>query len=302
MALLVSLVGSSLLLLFFLPYPYDESLSLILNKISMLTRTPSPRLIVVGGSGSYSGIDSPMLKEKLRFNIVNLGLYAGFGILPLLDIVSDHLNPNDIVFIIPEYGVMLKGFENDEKARKWLLAADPRRRVQLYGFNKIGITELFKDVSELIRSKLAVFPKSIFRVPSQGYVKAKKILNEYGDLKESFHKAAPGQLEGKGSALTFQFSNDPINKLNAFSQFGKDRGVNVYFIFPAFPQSEYELNKVEIDALYRRLNGSLQFPMIGKPQDFLYPEDCFLDTTNHLNGAGKKMRTERIISLFKMQN
>lgn len=301
LALLAIMVGSSLFTLFLLPLSYDESLSLIINKISILDQSSSPRVIVVGGSGCYSGFESPLVHQEMGFNVVNLGLYAGFGVLPLLDIISPRMRPQDIVLIIPEYGIIESGFINDEKTRKWLLAVDPAGKLKSYFQSRKEFINLFRDLSELIQSKLSVLPKSLLGGTPPGFVRARKVINQYGDLTDSgaFHRVSIGSLEGKGHLMSFRFSDDPLEKMNAFSRLVGRRGGKIFFIFPAFPLEEYKLNEGEIVSVFHRIQNNLQFPILGEPTDFLYHNLNFLDTTNHLDAEGKRRRTQRVIELLK---
>lgn len=50
-----------------------------IDKHCLLQQQPSPRIIFVGGSSTAFGIDSHYVKQKLKYNSVNMGLNAGSG-------------------------------------------------------------------------------------------------------------------------------------------------------------------------------------------------------------------------------
>ncbi|MGB5769619.1 MAG: hypothetical protein WBM32_07080, partial [Crocosphaera sp.] len=97
---LTILVGAA-----FPPTP-RSSTSLLFAKIekdTLLKKSPSPRLILVGGSNLSFGINSQMIKDSLGLNPINTGIHASIGLKYMMDDVLDHIRAGDIVVIAPEY-------------------------------------------------------------------------------------------------------------------------------------------------------------------------------------------------------
>jgi hypothetical protein len=65
-----------------------------------------------------------------------------------------------------------------------------------------------------------------------------------------------------------------------------------------FPAYERASGFLEIVDFYK----SLDVPVIGRPQDAMYPTDLFNDTLYHLNSIGISRRTNDVISMIAANN
>lgn len=303
LALLGFLVTTTLLFPFYTSFPYRHNISLVINKLAIVKESPSPRMIFVGGSGTYSGLDSRLVHAEMNYSVANMAVYAGYGVLPVLHLVEPSLKAGDVVVIIPEYGVIHAGLTNTDRTRKWLLAASPLASVgRYYPLSPTGLKELLKDLAELAASKLKVLPKSLFSSTPEGYYKYKRVMDEFGDMtvRAQFRKLPPDKLHERGIVYPRKpVDAAAIEGLNAFAQSAERAGCRVFFIFPAFPEKEYQLNREYFDAICEQLHKQLKFPILGTPYDFLYPYQYFQDTVNHLDSRGKALRTRKVIELLK---
>ncbi len=128
--LLVLLVLALVCVVFLLPLPYSHNLSTMVNKRDLLKEGRRDRVVFVGGSGLFDGLDSRMIEERLGRPVVNMGLYYGFAITPLLREITPYLRSGDTVVIVPEYGIVWD--TPDDQARKWVFALAPVRNLALY--------------------------------------------------------------------------------------------------------------------------------------------------------------------------
>ncbi|MEI7503504.1 MAG: hypothetical protein WCJ61_09490, partial [Paludibacter sp.] len=90
-----------------------------------------------------------------------------------------------------------------------------------------------------------------------------------------------------------------IKLLNEFAEFAKFKNIRVYFIFPCYPKSEFELNKVVIKKYENDLRRELEMPILNKPEDFVFADSLFYDTVYHLNKVGREKRTGLLIEILK---
>jgi len=67
-----------------------------LEKVRLLESTPSPRIIIFGGSNIALGIDSEMIEQAFGIPVINDGLQVGLGVTPLNEI-RKYLRPGDII-------------------------------------------------------------------------------------------------------------------------------------------------------------------------------------------------------------
>jgi hypothetical protein len=107
------------------PLHYYQSGAL---KLSLLKNTPSPRIIIAGGSNVAWGIDSELIEREMGIPVINDGLDAHLGIAPLNEL-KNYIQPRDIIVVSLEY----YNFANETdfygvppNLADWI-EADPRR-------------------------------------------------------------------------------------------------------------------------------------------------------------------------------
>jgi hypothetical protein len=89
---------------FALPPQYSETyLGGLALKLEALDKAPSPRIVVIGGSGAAFNTCCDLLEEAFPgYTAVNLGLYAGLGTTVMLDLALPRLREGDVVVFSPE--------------------------------------------------------------------------------------------------------------------------------------------------------------------------------------------------------
>ena len=112
-SVILGLITVELALLEFVPKDTDNYLYEYKSKLELLRNTPSPKIVLVGGSGVAFNTVSPMLADSFGYNVVNYGLHAGIGVrYPISDVVYN-INQGDIVVIQIEYGDFFEGGEGE---------------------------------------------------------------------------------------------------------------------------------------------------------------------------------------------
>jgi hypothetical protein len=258
----------------------------------------------------FDGLDSEKLEARLHRPVVNLGLYAGFGITALLREIRPSLHPGDVVVIVPEYSVVFDSI--DEQARKWIFAVAPARNLLLlYGTVPDPVRAFVIDFVSLVRSKVQAFPKAAQEALrarqcraffGRGYVYYRKYFTQNGDSLRTMRAAAsPEMIEQRGDELFSdpRYRDQSLDAVNDFCRNELRQGVRTYFLFPAYPEEEYRRQQEGMERYEARLRKELDCRILGAPEDFLYPYDFFTNTVNHLNSEGKRIRTEKVITLLQ---
>ncbi len=306
---LACLVIMTALAIFLMPVPYSDNLASIVNKRDLLKDGLPDRIVFVGGSGLFDGLDSGLIEGRLHRPVVNMGLYAGFGITPLLREIAPYLRPGDTVVIVPEYGVVFDSY--DYPARKWIFALAPARNFSLlYGTGEAGTRVFMIDMIGLLRSKLQALPKAVretFRTRSagslvgEGYAYYRKYFNRYGDSLRTMRASSPGMIEQMGADLfaDARYRDQSFSAVSAFCRDAGRKGVETYFFFPAYPAGEYRRQQDGMRRYEARLRRELDCNVLGTPRDFLYPDRYFTNTVNHVNNEARRMRTEKLLSYLE---
>jgi hypothetical protein len=73
----------------------------------LITTQGQPRIIILGGSGTFFGIDSEILEKNLDLTVVNAGVHAGLGLNTTLNLFIQEIKPGDQVILISEYGMLV---------------------------------------------------------------------------------------------------------------------------------------------------------------------------------------------------
>ena len=98
--------------------------SVINNKYQHLITTPSPKIIIIGGSNAAFGIDSDLMQNRLGIPCVNMALHAAFGIKFEANIAKANIGKGDIVIVAyedsawdrfsrPMYDLLISGIDTN---------------------------------------------------------------------------------------------------------------------------------------------------------------------------------------------
>jgi hypothetical protein len=168
-----------------------------------------------------------------------------------------------------------------------------------------GTVLFLEDFFSLLRSKVLAIPKRIGQAirgrmmdTKSGYVLYHDRFNSLGDSLKPFRKVPPEKIEGRGVANGGKIFGQTFSEVNEFSRFAAVRGADVVFVFSAYPREEFSLNRDLIKRYERHLRTKLEIPVLGRPEDFLFPLDQFTNTVNHLTAEGKAARTKKLIRLL----
>lgn len=284
-----------LLLAFFvagilLPATPRATTSMLFAKIakdSLLQHTPSPRIILVGGSSMSMSINSRRIKDSLGYNPVNTGVHAAIGLVYMLDHTIDYVRKGDVVVVAPEYDQFYGNFAygSQELMRTVLDVRTTNLRSLRW--------QQIKNMSEFIPSyAVSKIKPSEYKKGEDNMVYLRDAFNEYGDCIKRWEGHPP-------NTLTFGPIHEPYNpdivaELKHFENAVKAKGATMVLTFPAFQEESYNniAEKInEIEKAYH-VNG---FYVIGNPLEYRFPNTLNYDTPYHLTTKGIEIRTQMLI-------
>jgi hypothetical protein len=260
-------------------------------KDNLLENIPEKRIIFVGGSNVSFGINSQMVKDSLDLNPINTAIHAGIGLEYMLQNISEYLQKDDLVIIIPEYGhftektiyggsEMLITFFEVDGCKTWdKLSVDQikliLREVPLYCLKKINPTNYFGEFKEN-----GIYGRLSF--------------NEFGDAVK--HYGLPNKPIKPMSKphLKEDFNPASMEILNDFQNFAEEKGAKVYLSYPAFHSSTSRPSLAFIDYIDSLLISS-NFNVISDPNNYIMSDSLFFNTYYHLNKPGVDIRTSNLI-------
>jgi hypothetical protein len=292
LVLLFSACVLTVVWLAFGPGPYDHNLAMMISKRELLAATPSPKLVLMGGSGLLNGIDSGLLARDFGIHVANVGVYAGCGTVFAADYIAPYLNEGDVLLLIAEYGQFKSGLAlNDVSCRAWIARAlFPRIPLSLYAHPR----DLLLDVGALASSKVRGYLGSL-APRGRGVIAGdpasfRREFNEYGDKLASFHAAS---VLASRERLDFDIPTIDHAKevLRDLARRVEDRKAQFRIVPPAVAASWYLEERKAIEHLTANLDPQT---LLGHPEDYAYDDSLFQDTIYHLGPVGRRFRTERL--------
>lgn len=308
----IILLIAGLVIVFYLPFPYAYHLSIMMNKYDCLKKTihcQGKRIIIVGGSGAWVGVDSPQLKKDLDYEPVNLGFYAGFGIEFFLRSLAPTLGKGDVVLVIPEYSVLFTSCKTNALGRKWLLAADPGDAIRILYSRPAIAPKILTDIAALDQYKVVglfqmVFDTSPQQKPSTtGYYKFAEHNNSYGDgINGSFSTVPTGQLVGYRTMFSRKdFDAGIIPLLSVAAAAAQKAGARLIYSWPAFPRAELERNRNVIHDIAEKLKDIPGLKIAGTPEDFSFGYSAFTNSVYHITPEARKERTIVLVRYLQQE-
>lgn len=305
--LTLAVVGSGILISLYDTRASDDNyLAAVLEKDRLIRTTPSPKIILVGGSNLAFGIDSRMMEDSLHVNVVNMGLYAKLGLRYMLAQVKPYIRRGDVVIIVPEYDQFYGHYsEGDNTLNTALLYAPPDRIPDFIKSYSVVDVVLRPRVENARRSFLE-WTANLFGVknkyfpPDTNPVYNRHSFNKYGDVVSHLGKKSmnPDSIFVKELPPPKDFNRKTISELNDIGDATHERRAHAYFLFPSYSDRSYVINVDAIEWLRQKLSREMRMPILGTAQDFVFPKNWFFDTRFHLNELGRGPRTVKMIEIL----
>ncbi len=284
----------------------DNYLAAVLEKDRLIRTTPSPKIILVGGSNLAFGIDSRMMQDSLGVPVVNMGLYAKLGLRYMLAQVRPYIRRGDIVVIVPEYDQFYGSFSEGDNTLNSALLYAPADRISDFVKSYSIVDVLLRPRVENARRSFLEAAADAFGVknkyfpPDTNPVYNRHSFNANGDVVSHLGKKSmdPDSIYVKPLPPAKEFNTRTLDELNDIGDAARSRGAHAYFLFPSYIDRSYSINIAAVAWLRERLAGEMRIPILGTPVDFVYPSNWFFDTRFHLNATGRGPRTVRMIQIL----
>jgi hypothetical protein len=285
----------------------NNYIAAVLEKDRLIRNTPSPKVILVGGSNLAFGIDSKMMQDSLGLSVVNMGLYAKLGLKYMLAQVDPYIKRGDVVVIVPEYDQFYGEYASGDNTLNTALLYAPNDRIPDFIRSYSIVDVVWKPrVENARRSFLRATAKvagkeNEFFPPDTNPVYNRHSFNEYGDVVSHRNRKGkdPDSIFVSHLPPMKDFNRHTLEYLNSIEDKSAKAGAHAYFMYPSYIDSSYSINVAAIDSLSKKLRGGMRIPIVGTPRDFAYPKTSFFDTRYHLTWNARGGRTRRMIELLR---
>ena len=266
-------------------------------QLELLKNTPSPRIILAGGSNVSFGLDAEMMQRVLRIPVINDGLHAGLGIVPLREL-EEYIREGDVIIISLEFQLFASrdimdgdlAFLSDwieYSPRRINYLSDPWREApSLYA------TMLQRKVNRQVNTYL--FGGSLDEVRNV-FVGTK--YNANGDFIGHLNQTstAPRKISSEPYPVS-AVQEEIFIFLEHFHQMARAKGAAVYFEAPASRHTNCETTgETSMATFFKTFEERSSIPVLTPLQDVCLPDKYFFDTAYHLNAKGRQVRTQRLI-------
>ena len=263
-----------------------------IDKHRLLAETPSPRLLLVGGSNVPFSINCDSLAARLEQHPVDMGLHAGLGAGFVLGEVRGELRPGDVVVLSIEYEQF--GIIGQPEIVLRLLNARPRSVEFLpldywpgildYGLSYAGI--VVRGGVERMRGRVEPLQAPYVRT---GF-------NAFGDdtLRPPTTKLPPVELPLFGDGRLPRRFDATLAKINRFRDECDRRGVKVFFTHAVVPETRWRLHGATFRKVEARLGRDMRVPFLEAPEEVVYADSLFYDTEYHLKTEGVAQRSQKL--------
>lgn len=266
------------------------SCSYIGAKIARGSALDSPKIVVISGSNATDGIDIEALARSLSTPAFNFGLSASFGPGFQSFEAAKILRPGDAVLMPLEYLAYDYGRPQDSLVDA--VYACGRDYWQSLAFDERLFYVMAAKPWRLIDATLFEHKHDLM---TQTAANAANDAGRFGQRLSEIMPAAARLPSGVQQPLAIHFdpASPGVRAIAKFIRETQQRHIAVFATWPntlLFPEYRDNPELAKIKTFY----DTLGVPVIGTPEDAMFPPSLMGDTIYHLNRAGIAIRTQRL--------
>lgn len=288
------LLTLSILIFFSVFFKYDHKNdypAAMFDKISRLDNLKEKRkLIICGGSSSSYSINSKRLEVEFNRNVINTSLAMTIGSKFQLNLTKKYLKKGDVVLYFPEY----ESYYSNIGGGDILYSLFFYYPSIWYNFD---IKEKFLFLVKSPKLTINCLKNILFKRNSDPITQySRKAYNRLGDnnfLINNNESTFSRNVSSRYNRLKSKKINDKfVNNLIEFNNFCNKKGVIFLFGFPPLAVNDFDDN-FSIDS--RKILKKTNLKFIGLPYKNVFADSLFYDTSYHMNGLGRNIRTQILV-------
>lgn len=261
----------------------------LIDKNERLCSIDEAKIVLVGNSNWAFGVDSQKLEEAMGMPVVNMGMHGGIGNPFNEQAAVQNIHEGDIVII--SYSNFADGdiIKNPELA--WI-TIENHPALWKYIRPK-DWPDMIKAYPTYLKDCLDLWSQGIGNMDS-GTEYSRLQFNEYGDNIYD-RPALVVSDEELAEAHIPEIGDETIDRLNKLNQTLREKGATLLVTPYPTPVTAYTPPAEEYVAFSDQIEERLDFPLIGRYEDYRMDKNLFYNTYLHLNNEGKQLRTQMLI-------
>ncbi|PQJ73311.1 hypothetical protein [Polaribacter butkevichii] len=297
-SLIILLIGGAILFNFNHKEDYPAAIKNKYERLDSLKHTQ--KLIICGGSSSAYGINSALIQKNFHIPVVNTSLAMSLGSNFQLNLTKDYITKNDIVLYIPEYEFYYRNENGDDFLYttffyypKIVKDFNASQKINLRNkITKLSIDFYIGAIRKLFKAKKTATSLQYNRA-SYNYMgdNISLVYNNDSKIKPQDKTRYQG-LNG------MKVSGNFITAIKKMNEFCIQKGARFIIAFPPIEKSQFDTGFLkDINIVKKETN----IKFMGLPSDNVYTSDFFYDSSYHLNGKGRVIRTKKLIENLKKE-
>ncbi len=261
-----------------------------------------PKLLFVSGSNTLYGVSCQMITQETDIPCVNTALTQELGLDYILTHARRLAKPGDTIIMPLEYQLYLADRTPSELSIDYVLAYDP---------DYLQFADLFTKINyiggvSLPRLTAGIVAKVTGKIPvNRSY---ENRINQHGDITDN------NRLTEKEYRLIERFQPFNLNEyrlrsyaqktIGEFIQWCDRHQVKAIATWPStvnFEQYQQPGAQAFFESI-KNLYQSLNVPILGTPEEFMYEKSLFFNSVYHLSDRGRTQRTRQILDFFKVKS
>lgn len=272
------------------PQYSTEYTAAIIDKYNLLHSIDKPKIILVGDSNIAFGFNSEKIENAFNMPVVNFGLHGALGMSFHSEMIKSGIHEGDIVIIAPAFYYAADAYSFEDNLTAWITIEN---NTSLYsGISYKNYKAMLLTYPAYLKGAFNLWKTNGGNKPKEGAY-AREAFDSYGD--NAYPRPACIMTEKNYSYL---FSGGSLTEemqiyWNDYNEFVLSKGATLFMSCPPILKDTL---RIDLQVLQNDLENKLNFPMISKLDDYVYPLEYFYDSVYHLNDFGKEIRTEQLIA------
>lgn len=284
-------------LFFGIPVDPDHYFAGSLQQIELLEKTNGPRIILIGGSNVAFGFDAALMQQQLGIPVINDGLHAGLGIVPVREL-QKYIREGDIIILSLEYSLFSsKDAMNGDPVflADWIEYSPSRA-----GYLDDPITEILQIYAIMLQRKVNRTLEKSLRggtLSDTRQIFNSENFDTNGDFVGHLQRPSePPQKIPSDPFPVFPLQDDIFVFLDEFHRSTLAKGATVYFEAPASRKENCSTTgEAGIANFFTTFSERSSIPLLTSPDQICMPNGYFFDTPYHLNAEGREIKTRHLI-------
>ncbi len=258
------------------------------EKHARLNNTPSPKVVLVGGSNLHYGINSRMLQDSLGLPVVNMGLQHSLGLRYMYNEVRESLHSGDVLMLLLEPGAYT-GMPVEGRTNIARIASIRPKSIRYFNlqhwynaamYSGTALIQNYRDGQVSIIKKL----------------RRKKTFSEHCDEFGDYHghkglnsKYKP--IKNRDLSDDKLFNNEILPLIDEIQIFTQQNDIQLVISF-----SPMAASTASDPSVFNRIQAGLPAEIVvGNMADYIFPDSFFFDSPDHLIYPKRDMRTRKLL-------